>query len=183
MNTEIAALEGVIGPQMLIDVAAQTGADMAGVGSQLATMLFAEPATIADIMADIVAANSAGNLGNTQALAMIASLLGHSTGNGAFAVMQFAGQDWRASTASALEQLAQHGLSPDAIGAAIEATTGFGPTLMYPDYAVSLLASMAAYSDLQAAAGAHISGLINNSGLNLYPNNVATSIVNVVSTL
>ena len=182
VNTEIAALEGVIGPQMLIDVAAQTGADMAGVGSQLATMLSQSQATIADIMADIVAANSAGNLGNTQALAMIASLLGHSTGNGAFAVMQFAGQDWRASTASALEQLAQHGLSPDAIGAAIEATTGFGPTLMYPDYAVSLLASMAAYSDLQAAAGAHISGLINNSGLNLYPNNVATSIVNVVST-
>jgi hypothetical protein len=189
VNTEIAALEGAIGPQMLIDVAAQTGADMAGVGYDLASMIsnFGQGSSvrIGDVMADISAANAAGNLSATQALAIITSVLGNATGTGAYGIIKYnpADADRLASVAGTIEQLVQHGLSPGAAAAGIESIAGLGRTQMYQGDAVSLLASMAAYPDLLGAAASHLASMMANSYLNLYGTTIAIDVANTVSTL
>jgi hypothetical protein len=118
-------------------------------------------------------------------LAIITSLLGNATGTGAYAIIKYnpADADWLASVAGAIEQLVQHGLSPDAAAAGIEGIAGMGTTLMATGDAVSLLASMAAYPDLQGAAASHIASMMANSSLNLYGTQVAFDVANNVSTV
>jgi hypothetical protein len=186
VNTEITNLESAVGPQMLIDVAAQTGASMTDVGHQLATLIVGGNGQISlsGIMADITAATAAGHLSNAQALSMITSLLGNATGTGAYGIINSnpADVNWVASTAAALEQLAQHGLSTATISAAVEAIAGIGPALLFPDTAVALLASMAAYPDFQDAAVSHIAGMLTSGAVSGGLQLVA-DVVNTASTL
>lgn len=189
VNTEIANLETALGPQMMIDVAAQTGADMAQLGRDLANLIYnygqGSSVRIGDIMADITAANAAGNLSGTQALDIISSLLGNATA-GAYAIIKSnpADADWLASVAGTLEHLAQRGLPADAIGAAIEGIAGIGPALMFPSDAAALLASIAAYPDLQGTAASHIASLVeSNSGGAIDNSSLGGIVAGIVSTV
>ncbi len=185
VNTEIAALENDVGPKMLIDVAHTTGADMGDVGSQLAALIAQGRVSVGEAMGDIVAANQAGNLSNNEALTMITSSLAHAGANGIYvsaATASYA-NNWLASTASALEALAQHGLSPTAIADAIQGAAGLGPSLIYPDDAVSVLASLGAYPDLRNVAVSHIAGMLANSSFNLSGANIVNDIARCVGSM
>ena len=188
VNTEIAALENDVGPKMLIDVAHTTGADMGDVGGQLAALISQGRSSVGAVMGDIVAAVQNGYLSNSEALTMITSSLTHAGANGIYVSASTASDanNWLLSTAVAFEALVQHGLSADTIGSAIQGMTGIGPGLLFPSDAISLLATIAAYPDLQGTAASHIADLIagNTGGAaisDLTPNNVAIRVAACVS--
>src|SRR5581483_9736884 len=192
VNTEIAKLEDDVGPKMLIDVAATTHADMGAVGTQLTQLIQNGKITVGEAMNDIVAANANGYLTGSQALAMVTSALASTTSVGIYLSPTATGNNnWFVSTAGAFEALVQraaNNISAESIGAAIESMSGIGPTLLYPSSAVSMLASIAAYPDLQATAATHIGNLIAgntgpNADSNLAPNNVAMSVAACVSSV
>jgi hypothetical protein len=185
VNTEIAALENDVGPKMLIDVAHTTGADMSAVGGQLTALIAQGRASVGEVMNDIVAAAQAGNLSNSEALTMIVSSVANTTSNGIYVSATTASDtnNWLVSTAGALETLAQRGLSPTAITDAIQGIAGLGPSLLYPDDAVSMLASLGAYPDMQANAASHISSMLANSSFNLYGESIVNDVARCVSPL
>ena len=180
-NVEITRLEA--DPKVLIDVAAQTGLNMSDVGSQLATLISQGTLSVGEAMSDITAANTAHNLNNDQALTMIVSAVAHAASAGIYLQQQTStyANNWLAATASALEHLAQNGLSPDAIGVALHGVIGQGPGLLSPSDAVDVLASSAAYADLQGMAATQIAGLLANPSFNLYPHQLAYDVAGCVS--
>ena len=180
-NAEITRLEA--DPKVLIDVAAQTGLDMNVVGSQLATLISQGTLSVGEAMGDITAANTAHNLSNDQALTMIVSAVAHAASAGIYLQQQttVSANNWLAATASALEHLAQNGLSPDAIGVALHGVIGQGPGLLSPSDAVDVLASSAAYADLQGMAATQVAGLLANPSFNLYPHQLAYDVAGCVS--
>ncbi|WP_398480637.1 hypothetical protein [Tardiphaga sp.] len=164
VNLEIDALEDEIGPQMRINVAAETGADMATVGSELTAIIAAGGSNAEQVMSFIVAAVTAGNLTTSQALTMIASALAHTTSNGIYLVGPTNATNWIMSSVYALGVLADRGLSADAIGSAIEGISAYGNATISPTNGVAILAALAARDALQDSAATHIAGILASNG-------------------
>lgn len=179
-NAEITRLEA--DPKVLIDVAAQTGLNMSDVGSQLATLISQGTLTVGEAMGDILSANSLHNLSNDQALTMIVSAVAHAATAGIYLQQQTTSyaNNWLYQTSAALERLAQNGMSPDAIGAAFHGVIGQGVGLLMPGDAVAVLASTAAYADLQGMAATQIAAVMANASFNQYPHQVAYEVAGCV---
>lgn len=181
VNNEIDALEDEIGPQMRINIAAETGADMATVGAELTAIIANGGSNAEQVMSFIVAAVTAGNLTTSQALTMIASALAHTTNHGILLAGSTNATNWIMASVYALGALADRGLSADAIGSAIANISAFGGSTISPSSGVSILAGLAARDGLEGSAATHIAGILANNGPSFGIWNVVGVVANSIS--